>query len=69
MATKTITPSNIVKVTWDVLISLVYLMCFFIDPFCIAFEYEPLFNRNFQKFTRGLTLALIFNMMLVPFSA
>ena len=42
VAQYTLDPTNFYKVTWDLCISFVYLMCYFIDPLMIAFNYEPL---------------------------
>ena len=37
LATKTFSPTNFYKMTWDLAIGFVYLVCYFVDPFIIAF--------------------------------
>ena len=63
------TPTSFYKITLDLLIGLVYLLCYVIDPLCVAFYYEPLYNTNLNRLQRVLTIILVINMILVPFSA
>ena len=69
LATKTISPTNFAKITWDLIFGFIYLTCYIIDPFVIAFQYEPIYDSAFNRFQRGLTIALLFNMLQVPFAA
>ena len=51
LARKTMSPTNKYKVTWDLGIGFVYLFCYVIDPFIIAFKYEPIaVSSEFNRF-------------------
>ena len=71
VALYTIDPTNFFKMTWDLCIGLVYLICYFLDPFVLAFKYTPLFieTNRINQLQRALTFILFFNMAIVPFSA
>lgn len=69
LAKKSISPTNMYKVTWDLAIGFVYLTCFLVDPVVCAFKLEPIHNVQINQLQRVLTFILVFNMMLVPLSA
>ena len=69
LARNSFTPTSIYKVTWDLVMGFVYLICYFIDPFCVAFYYKPLYDTNLNRLQRIFTFILIFNMILVPITA
>lgn len=63
-------PNSYQKVIWDIFIGVVYLMCFWLDPFCLgtAFRiYEEFPNLN--SFQRWLTILLVIDMAMVPMTA
>ena len=55
--------------TWDLCVGFIYLMCYFIDPFVLAFQFRPLLSIDTNRIQRALTFILFFNMALIPFSA
>ena len=70
MAYLTVSPKNFYKMTWDLLLGLIYLCCYWIDPFVICFNFEPLEISNGLNNTQNLlTVVLIADMILVPLSA
>lgn len=36
-----INPKNMYKVLWDVLMGFIYLVCYMIDPYALAFRFKP----------------------------
>ena len=69
LATKTFGPKNFYKVTWDLIIGFIYMFCYILDPFIISFKYIPIYDPLLNRFQRTMSFFLIFNMILVPFSA
>lgn len=69
MAFYTINPKNRYKMAWDLFIGVPYLICYWIDPFVISFNYEPLNNSKLNFLQQILTILLLIDMALVPFSA
>ena len=54
---------------WDFFIGFIYLFCYIIDPFVVAFHDEPLYNKELNRFQRAMSVFLILNMVQVPFAA
>ena len=64
-----INPLNRYKVAWDMALGILYLVCYFLDPVLLVFEFRPLVNRDMNQFQEAVTLILIINMLLTPFTA
>lgn len=69
MATYVLSPTNLYKATWDMCIGFIYLFCYMLDPFVVAFHFEPFQNQTTNKWQRILTAFLLIDMILVPFTA
>ena len=63
-----INPDNHYKMTWDILIACSYFTCFWLDPFIFGFWYEPLLNVETTRLTYLLTLILLADSFLTPFT-
>lgn len=58
------------KVLWDVLMGFIYLICYLIDPYTLAFKFRPFLEKpELNTFSRVLTIMIIFDMILTPFTA
>ena len=44
LANKTFSPNSFFKVTWDLMIGLIYVTCYIIDPLVVAFKCEPIYD-------------------------
>lgn len=54
---------------WDLQIGFVYLACYLLDPLVLSFRYEPLLTPSINILQRILTVLLLIDIALVPFSA
>mgnify|MGYP001038952789 FL=1 len=69
MAPHVIDPLNKYKVTWDLLIGVIYLISYMLDPVVLAFKFEPLETESIMRFCETVTVFIIIDMFLVPFTA
>ena len=70
LAFYTILPKNRYKMAWDLMAGMIYLACYFIDPYVITFEFEPLeVHEKLNHLQIIFSFILIIDMVLVPLSA
>ena len=51
IASLTLSPKNIYRMTWTTIRGILYLLCFFIDPLVYALKFEPVVrNASFNRF-------------------
>lgn len=63
-----IDPKNKYKVAWDLTFGIIYLLSYMLDPVAIAFKFEPLENHFLHIFSKSVTFAIVFDILLVPFT-
>ena len=63
-----INPQNYYKVTWDLGIGFVYLLSYILDPINFAFKFEPMKNIIVRDMAAFVTVIIIIDILLVPFS-
>ena len=62
-------PKNIFKVLWDILNGCIYLVCFILDPIVLCFKYKPLNDAQVFHLQRWLTVLLVADILVIPFTA
>ena len=50
-------------------IGILYLVCYFLDPFILSFDFKPLKIQNMRRFQEAITIIFIVNVLLTPFTA
>ena len=53
---------------WDLIIGFIYLVSYILDPITIAFKFEPLKNNFVRDFSAFVTVMIVLDILLVPFS-
>lgn len=53
---------------WDIQMGLWYLLAYIIDPLVIAFFFKPLEYKAINNFQKMISIIIIFDMILVPFT-
>lgn len=59
-------PKSWYIVTWEILLGVVYLICYIIDPVVFAFNFEPLYDSGLNRFQRILTTLLMIDLIRLP---
>ena len=64
-----IIPEHSAKITWDIYVSVMYLLSYIFDPYIFAFKFLPLVNNNVNNLEIVITFSLVIDIILKFFTA